>query len=183
MGFDIRQLDGGCEEIMLNQHQVSVAAEAFVAALFAWCGGDVSVQYGANQPEYDLVVVKGAKMLKVSVKGSQDGGWGLTQSYKKGNTYHEAADLWVAKHKPKTVLCFAQFKGVDLEKGELPRVDLAAPQEVGKRLKESRNGEGETILTEHHVWKSGTAKGAVDKIPDEWKFSKQRVEDWLNLMA
>jgi hypothetical protein len=29
---------------------VSVAAEAIAAALFARCGYDVSVQYGANQP-------------------------------------------------------------------------------------------------------------------------------------
>jgi hypothetical protein len=58
---------------------VAVAAEAAAAALFARCGCDVSVQYGADQPEYDLVVARGPKMLKVSVKGSKDGGWGLTQ--------------------------------------------------------------------------------------------------------
>lgn len=37
---------------------VSVAAESITAALFAQCGYDVSVQYGANQPEYDLMVAK-----------------------------------------------------------------------------------------------------------------------------
>ena len=36
---------------------VGVAAEAYAAALFARCGYDVSVQYGANQPEYDLIAV------------------------------------------------------------------------------------------------------------------------------
>jgi len=54
---------------------VAVAAEAITAALFAQCGYDVSVQYGANQPEYDLMVAKGDRLLKISVKGSQDGGW------------------------------------------------------------------------------------------------------------
>lgn len=58
----------------MTSWQVAVAAEAAVAMLFARAGWNVSVQYGANQPEYDLMVSKGAKMLKVSVKGSQDGG-------------------------------------------------------------------------------------------------------------
>ena len=64
----------------ISSWHVGVAAEAFAAALFARLGYDVSVQYGANQPEYDLIAVSGDKMLKISVKGSQDGGWGLTQS-------------------------------------------------------------------------------------------------------
>jgi hypothetical protein len=64
--------------------------------LFAQAGCDVSVQYGANQPEYDLIVAHKNRFLKVSVKGSQDSGWGLNQSHKtKDISYHEAADLWV----------------------------------------------------------------------------------------
>ena len=74
---------------------VGVAAEAYAAGLFARCGIDVSVQYGANQPEYDLVIVRGDQMLKVSVKGSQDGSWGLTQSYIKNADYHAAIDTWL----------------------------------------------------------------------------------------
>ena len=57
-----------------KSYHVGVAAEAFVAAQFARYGFDVSVQYGANQPEYDLMVSQGDLMLKISVKGSQDGG-------------------------------------------------------------------------------------------------------------
>ena len=63
----------------VSSWHIGVAAEAFVAAQFARYGIDVSVQYGANQPEYDLIAAQGDKMLKISVKGSQDGGWGLTQ--------------------------------------------------------------------------------------------------------
>jgi len=66
---------------MKTSWQVATAAEAFAAGQFARCGWDVSGQYGANQPEYDLVAVDGDLMLKVSVKGSQDGSWGLTQSF------------------------------------------------------------------------------------------------------
>lgn len=54
----------------ITQYQVSVSAESFTATLFAWADDDVSVQYGANQPEYDLIAVRGDKMVKVSVKGS-----------------------------------------------------------------------------------------------------------------
>ena len=78
----------------MTSWHVGVAAEAFAAAQFARFRYDVSVQYGANQPEYDLIAASGDKMLKISVKGSQDGGWGLTQSYKKGCDYHEAIHKW-----------------------------------------------------------------------------------------
>jgi len=67
----------------MSKWHVATAAEAIAAAQFARCGWDVSVQYGANQPEYDLMVSKGNNVLKVSVKGSQDGSWGLTQKYLK----------------------------------------------------------------------------------------------------
>lgn len=49
----------------LSHWHVGVSAEAFAAALIARCGYDVSVQYGANQPEYDLMVVSGDKIYMV----------------------------------------------------------------------------------------------------------------------
>jgi hypothetical protein len=48
--------------------------------------------------------------MKVSVKGSKDGSWGLTQSFLADADYHGAADKWLARHKSKTVMCFVQFK-------------------------------------------------------------------------
>ena len=90
----------------ISSWHVGVAAEAFVAALFARYGYDVSVQYGANQPEYDLIAVAGDKMLKISVKGSQGGGWGLTQSYKKDCNDHEAIAKWLAGHHKSMDLSF-----------------------------------------------------------------------------
>ena len=90
----------------MNSWHVGVAAEAFAAAQFARYTYDVSVQYGANQPEYDLIAVSGDKMLKISVKGSQDGSWGLTQSFKKGRTYHEAVQEWLNRHHKKTIFCY-----------------------------------------------------------------------------
>ena len=160
----------------LNPWHVATAAEAIAAAQFARCEWDVSVQYGANQPEYDLVVVKKTLILKVSVKGSQDGGWGLTQSYMKDRNYHRAASLWLAKHASDTIMCFVQFKGVGIN--QLPSVYLARPVEVATRLKEAAGGRGDTVLNENHTWTNrAQAAGTVDCIPEYWRFSNERAEE------
>ncbi len=162
----------------LTQWQVATAAEAFAAAQFARCGWDVSVQYGANQPEYDLVAVTGEKMLKVSVKGSQDGGWGLTQSFLKEANYHRAVDSWLLKHSKRTIFCLVQFKGVTAL--ELPRMYLASPTDIGAWLKSAAAGRGDTILYEEHVWSvRAKSTGTVDKIPAVWKFTADRIESFL----
>ncbi len=160
----------------MNPFHVSVSAEAFVAALFAQAGFDVSVQYGANQPEYDLIVSKDNILFKVSVKGSQDGGWGLSQNYKEAeNTYHDAIDLWKKKHKSmNTIYCLVQFKNVNL--GEMPRVYLATVSEIAKHLKTQHNGDGYCSLRENHTYKAGGAKGYTERIPNEWKFSIDRIQ-------
>lgn len=161
---------------MKTSWQVATAAEAFAAAQFARFGWDVSVQYGANQPEYDLVVVDGDRILKISVKGSKDGSWGLTQSYIRNAQYHLAIDTWLARHTRKTVFCFVQFKGVT--DGELPRMYVATPEEIAQRLKESAAGRGETILYEDHTWTSRAAgAGTTDRIPESWRFTKERIDD------
>lgn len=116
-------------------------------------------------------------MLKVSVKGSKDGGWGLTQSYKENRSYYEAIDFWVNKHTANTIVSLVQFKDVDLEKGEPPRAYLATPQEIGEEMKRSRGAHGNTVLREQHTWMSGKAKGHIDQIPIKWTFSKRRLED------
>jgi len=161
--------------IKMNSWHVGIAAEAFVAGQFARYGYDVSVQYGANQPEYDLLVTKNDKFIKVSVKGSQDGGWGLTQSFKKGQNYFQTSAEWVARHGKATVLCLVQFKDVDLN--ALPKMYLATPIEIKEELDKSRNGNGETVLREYHEWKSGIGKDTIDKIPSHWSFSTERLEE------
>jgi hypothetical protein len=160
--------------IMKNSWQVATAAEAFVAAQLARCGWDVSVQYGANQPEYDLVAVDGDRMLNVQVKGSKDGSWGLTQSYISNANYHSAVDTWLQRHSHKTVFCLVQFKGVPMD--ALPRMYLATPLEIGAWLKAAANGRGDTILYESHVWTSRAhAAGTTDLIPPSWSFTEQRL--------
>ncbi len=153
---------------------VGVAAEALAAAQFARCGIAVSVQYGADQPEYDLVAVEGDKMLKISVKGSKDGGWGLTQSYKKGRNYHQAIDAWLDAHGEKTLFCLVQFADACLD--EMPRLYLATPKEIADEMHKLRDGNGDTVLREYHKWGSkSVSPGTVDKIPSSWIFTKERA--------
>ena len=159
---------------MDTSRHVETAAEAFAAAQIARCGWDVSVQYGANQPEYDLVAVRGDLMLKVSVKGSNTGKWGLSQSFLEDADYHRAVDRWLEKHSRRTVFMLVQFKGLALT--ELPRFYLATPAEIAQRLKETSGGRGATVLYEDHTW--GARAHAADqreRLPDEWHFSAERL--------
>jgi Holliday junction resolvase-like predicted endonuclease len=163
-----------------SSHNVGIAAEAIAAAQFARSGFDVSVQYGANQPEYDLIVARGDDLLKVSVKGSQDGGWGLTQSYleKKTADYHGAIDRWLARHGQPTIFCLVQFYGVELD--EMPRVYLASPKEIAQRLRETAKGRGDSVLYEDYSWgPRAHGAGTTEKLPDSWVFSIARVEELI----
>jgi len=170
--------------MMKSSWQVSTAAEAIVAGQFARFGFDVSVQYGANQPEYDLIVADGDRMLKVSVKGSRDGGWGLSQTQltalrkaePEGPTdYHRAADNWLRRHKPGTIMCFVQFEDAPFD--ALPRIYLAWPREVCERLKSARGGKGDTVLWERDL------RGLRASIPDHWKMTEARVSELLAIKA
>ena len=160
----------------ITSWQVAVAAEAAIAMVFARVGWNVSVQYGANQPEYDLMIENGRTVLKVSVKGSQDGSWGLTQGFLKNADYHAAVDAWLVKHTLHTIYAFAQFKRVPA--AGAPRVYLATPQEVAAVLKRTAKGRGDTILYERKEWtKRAVGAGTIDEIPASWAFSEQRVAE------
>jgi hypothetical protein len=162
----------------MHPFHVGVAAEAFTAGLFAQAGCDVSVQYGANQPEYDLIVSRDDRFLKISVKGSQDGGWGLIQSYKKqGVSYAEAAARWAAAQSQKVIYCLVQFQGKQL--GSCPDVYLATVTEIAAHLKASRKGHGNTILYTAYTYKKGIALGFSEALPKHWTFSTARLEQLL----
>jgi hypothetical protein len=159
----------------MTPYQVGVSAEAFASALFARAGYHVSVQYGANQPGYDLIVERNRRAYMISVKGSQDGGWGLTQSYLQNADYHGAIDHWLKRHGDGLIYCFVQFKNKGIT--ELPDVFLATSNEVAAQLKRTGGGLGDTVLWVNKVWKSGKRAGVTDRIPDRWRFSKERVEE------
>jgi hypothetical protein len=159
----------------MTPHQVAVAAEAYAACLLAQGGCEVSVQYGANQPGYDLVAVLGKVAVRISVKGSQDGGWGLSQGYKSKATYQEAADRWCDKQDPQTVFCLVQFESVPF--GTAPRVYFAWPHEISAQLKASRAGVGDTVLHEDFTHTGGVGKGFRNQLPESWRATPQRIVD------
>jgi len=161
----------------MTSYQVGVSAEGFAAALFARAGFHVSVQYGANQPGYDLIIEREKKSFLISVKGSQDGSWGLTQNFLTEANYHRAIDLWVSKHGGQLIFCLVQFQGKGL--AEMPEVYLATCSEIATHLKASSNGTGGTILYTYKMWKTGTKAGLVEQIPASWRFSKLRVDEVL----
>ncbi len=147
----------------------------------AQAGCDVSIQYGANQPEYDLIATKGNQFKKISVKGSKDGGWVLLAGLKKGREYHEAIDAWVEKHSdPDVIYAFVQFKNCPF--GEMPRIYFCSIPEAAAYLKTSRGGNGYTSLRERYQWSSGIAKGAIDQIPVSWTASEKRINTIFGLV-
>lgn len=164
---------------MMNSFQVAIAAEAYVAGVLAQAGCDVSIQYGANQPEYDLIATKENRFKKISVKGSKDGGWVLVAGYKKGRTYHEAIDAWTERHRDRSVIyAFVQF--LNSEFSEMPRIYFCTIDEAAEYLKASRDGHGYTSLREHFKWSRGVAKNKEDHIPTHWAASIERID---HLMA
>ncbi len=170
--------------------QVTVGAEGIAAAQFARCGFDVSVQSGPNKPWYDLVVAKAGNLLKVSVKGSDDGCWPLTETFlkraadlkgKQAN-YKGAIGLWLDQCGSRAVCCLVQFQGVSI--GELPRIYLASPDEVAQKLQETADRLGSPSLHETYEW-TPVADGtqAVEALPSAWCFSEERVQELLALQG
>jgi hypothetical protein len=92
--------------------------------------------------------------------------------------YHGAIDLWLKRHGSRTVFYFVQFGGVPLD--ALPRMYLATPAQVARRLRETSAGRGDSILHEEWTWKSRSkAAGTTEKLPPDWVFSRQRIEQLL----
>jgi hypothetical protein len=159
----------------MTSRQCEIAAEAHVASLLARSGYDVLVQYGANQPHYDLIAVKGEdRKLPISVKGSQDGGWMLAVRYvKPGVSYHAAIDQWLSAQRNDTVYALVGFLNVPL--GEAPRVYVARPPEIGEQLKSQCLGRGYGTLEEDTPTFYPRSKHK-DKIPQLWRYSTERMD-------
>lgn len=158
----------------MTPRQCEIAAESYAACLLAQAGYDVLVQYGANQPHYDLVAERQDKFLPISVKGSQDGGWMLAVKYKDNNvSYHEAIDRWLTAQRKDVIFIFVQFFGVGI--GEPPRVYTAKPKEIAAHLKTQCDGRGHGSLHEDHRRKRPGSK-YDHKVPVEWLFSESRLE-------
>lgn len=162
----------------MTPRQSEISAEAFTASLLARAGFDISVQYGANQPHYDLVAEREGKVLLVSVKGNQDGGWPLAVSQKeKGVSYHQAVDKWRARQRNDIIFFLVQFMGIGIDVA--PRVYVATPDEIAEHMKTQRNGQGHGCLDEDYG-RDHPRSQYQHRVPDQWRFSKDLIDGIVN---
>lgn len=160
---------------VMTSRQCEIAAESYAACLLAQAGYDVLVQYGANQPDYDLIAVSSTARSLVSVKGSQGGGWMLAVKYKNSeNSYHEAIDSWLENQIKHVVYLFVQFLDVPL--GGAPRAYIAHPEEIARQLKLQRGHQGYGTLRED-LSSSKPKSQWKDKLPVEWEVSLSRIRE------
>jgi hypothetical protein len=158
----------------MTPYQVNVAAEAYAAVVMSQAGYDVAMQYGTTQPDWDILATKAARILKISVKGSQDGGWGLFQSHIQEANYHGALDTWFGCQPEDLVYFLVQF--INVAVGETPRCYVCNPREILEHMHTTRGGYGYTSLRERHTYKSGVASGYTDIIPERWTISQARID-------
>ena len=173
-------------QIRPSSWQIAVAAQGIAAAQFARCGFDVSIQYGTDKPNYDLVVARADKLLKVSVQGSEDGSWDLAESYLKGAAerggkkadYLEAIESWLDHQASRVVWCFVLFQGTAID--QLPQLFLASPKEIAKRLRKTAKERSDSTPLEEPVRVSSVDDTrAIETMPLGWRFSLERIEQLL----
>jgi hypothetical protein len=134
----------------MTSRQCEIAAESYAACLLAQSGYDVFVQYGAHQPHYDLVGVKGERTVRISVKGSQGSGWMLAARYVKlGVNYLAAIDKWLSVQPSDVIYVLVGFFLVPL--GQAPHVYVARLPEIAIQLKLQRSGRGHGALQEDNA--------------------------------
>jgi hypothetical protein len=158
----------------MTPYQVNVAAEAFAAVAMSQAGYDVAMQYGTTQPDWDILATKGQRVLKLQVKGSQDGGWGLFQSYIKNADYHGALEAWAAVQLSDILYFLVQFAKVQV--GGAPRCYVARPTEILAHMKTTRGGHAYTSLRENYSYSKGRSAGHTDMIPETWLFTQERID-------
>lgn len=159
----------------MTPYQVNVAAEAFAAVFMSQAGYDVAMQYGTTQPDWDIIATRGARTLKFQVKGSQDGGWGLFQSYIANADYHGALEAWRLVQIPDVVYFFVQFSGV--LPGVAPRCYIARPEEIVAHMRTTRAGNAYTSLRENYRYVRGIGTGHTDIIPAGWGATQVRIDE------
>ena len=161
------------EHRSMTPRQCEIAAESYAACLLAQSGYDILVQYGANQPQYDLVAEKDGRFLPISVKGSQDGGWMLAVRFvRPGVDYHGAINAWLETQRKDVVFVFVQFLGVPV--GGAPRVYVSRPPEIARHMKSQCNGRGHGSLQEDFRRDHPKSKYS-HKVPVGWLFSPSRI--------
>jgi hypothetical protein len=158
----------------MEKHHVEIAAESYVAYLLSKYGYDVFVQYGPNQAGYDMVANKDKLSLKISVKGSQVGGWMLARR-QKGETVKDAINNKFSKLAKNIIFFFVEFSSHS-KLPIPPRVYAAKASDVKKHLLLQRKPYGHPALCENQ--KLHHPKGKFyDMIPKGWIVNQRRITE------
>jgi len=71
-----------------------------------------------------------------------------------------------------------QFEGVSLN--QLPRIYLATPADIARRMRETVERRGEPVLFEQYDWTCReTDLTAIEALPSSWVFSMDRIHELL----
>lgn len=170
-----------------SSRSLSASGEGIALAQFARCGYDVLAHAGHDKPMHDLSVSRAGRLLKISVKASNDGQWGFAEPFfRQRSDDHDnrlasikAVNLWRDSQFSGTVCCLVQFDGIALD--HMPRLYLAAPGELTARMHESIERTGSASLREEYEWRSPIERiTRVERLPSAWRFSPQRIEQLLD---
>jgi hypothetical protein len=67
---------------------------------------------------------------------------------------------------------------------QMPRIYVASPPDVAARLRAARGGLGHTILWEDHQYgPKGAAAGTVERLPFEWRLTKDRMDQLVLVLG
>lgn len=170
----------------LTSRSISMGAEGIAAAQFARTGFDILPQAAQEKPNSDLVVTRAGGLVKVSVRATVDGRWDLVAPYLRGAQgakarradHQNAIDMWLDSQSSRSMCCLVQFGDVPLE--QLPRIYLAAPADIGRRMLDTLERMDEACLFETYEWVSPFDQvHRIETLPNAWRFSPDRIQELL----
>src|SRR5581483_9338623 len=63
---------------------------------------------------------------------------------------------------------------------QLPRIYLASPADIARRMREAAERTGAALLYEQYDWTAPeTGLTAIERLPSSWLFSEERIQELL----
>jgi hypothetical protein len=170
----------------LSSRCISLSAEGIAAAQFARSGFDILQQAAHEKPNFDLAVTRAGALVKMSVKASDNGRWDLVAPFLRGvqgpkprrAEFQSAIELWYGSQSSRAMCCLVQFEDVPLD--QLPRIYLASPIDIARRMQDSLERLDDASLFETYEWTSPfDSVHRVETLPNAWRFSVERIQELL----
>ena len=92
--------------------------------------------------------------------------------------HQSAIDMWLNSQASRAMCCLVQFDSIPLD--QLPRIYLAAPWDIARRMLDCLERVDDAILHETYEWTSpfdGVAR--TETLPNAWRFSPDRIEELM----